>query len=159
MNPPFEAANPPVRLLAAFYELYPGHSPETITRAPGRDMWAAVVRTGDETYTLHVPDMGGKAHFSRRSALSRKTVLNRPLPNWARFPAGVAITLAEAGLDAPGFGFEAVIVGDEPHGPRYDYALGVVIAALWHDLLGLAYIEAGLTEFVEYARREYVEKS
>lgn len=154
-HPTFEATNPPVRLLAAFYELYPGRTPEVIARAPGRDMWAAALRTNDETYTVIVPDLGGKAHFSRRSAITRRTVLNRPLPHWARFPAGVVIALSDAGFDASGF--EAVLVGDEPQGPRYEYALGVTVAALWHDLLGLPYIEAGLVEFVEQARREYVE--
>lgn len=147
--------DPPLRLLASFYESFPGTSPTWILKAPGRDMWIAARPTEDTTYTLAAPDLDGRTTFNWRSAKSMRTVLNRPLPRWARYPAGVIATLGDSGIDVPGM--EIVLVGDETPGLRYEYALGMALAALSHEVNRLHYETSALIEVVDRAYREYVE--
>lgn len=113
----------------------------------------AVTNTTREV-CLQAPDLHSKVRFSWRSACTRRTVLRRPLPRWARYAAGVVVALREAGLDVPGA--SVVVVGDEVPGPRYDYALGVAVAALWHDMHQRPCDEHALSDIVEKVYREYV---
>ena len=146
--------DPPLRLLMAFHQTFDGASPEWILQAPGREMWvAATAATAD--YTIHAPDLEQRTTFSWRSARQKHTVLKRPLPKWARFPAGVIVPLTAKGMDAPGI--KAVFVGEES-GPRYDYAAGVAFAALWHHITDAHYTSSSLIDVVEAARRDYVDK-
>ncbi|MCS7070875.1 MAG: hypothetical protein NZM00_05170, partial [Anaerolinea sp.] len=135
MNPA-DGINPPIRLLARFQDVFPGHEPEILFRATGRDMWiAARLSDADDRFTLTCVEAGPAViTFTRLSARLRRTVPGRPLPRWARFPAGVTLKLAEAAVDARGI--EAVICGDEPPGPRYEYALCLAFAELWSELAG-----------------------
>jgi len=149
------ASNPPLRLLVAFQDAFPGLSPEWMVQIPGRDMWVAAVPHQRDQFTIVAPDLDANTTFSLRSAKARRTVLNRPLPDWARYPAGVTMMLAQAGLDSPGL--DAIIVGEEPAGPRYHYALGMAVAALLHDLHAKPYTAESLLTIVEMVRREYVE--
>ena len=147
--------NPPVRLLAGFHNAFPGQTPAFIVNVPGREMWVAAASTDWNDYTLHAPDLEGRTRFSLRSAKFKQTVLKRPLPRWAYFPAGVILALTADGLDVSGV--SAVIVGDETHGIRYEYALGMTVAALWHTILERPYNESDLTDIVERVRRDYVQ--
>jgi galactokinase len=152
---PLGGADPPVRLLVHFQQLFPEIAPDYILQAPGRDIWLAGIAAAGETYTIHAPDVEGRTEFTCRTAKAKRTVLNRPLPKWARYPAGVALALQQAGLSVPGVA--AVAVGEEPVGLRYDYALGMAFAALWHELLARPYTSDSLIELCEWVRREYVE--
>ena len=107
----------------------------------------------DERYTVYDVETETEATFSRQSAKSKRTVLNRPLPRWARYAAGVILLLD----DAPGV--DAVICGDEAAGVRYEHSLGVAFTALMWEMLGLSYDERALVDFTERVRREYVETS
>lgn len=147
--------NPPLRLLVAYQQLYPEQPPEHIVQAPGRDMWVAANIDDTDTFTIHVPDLDARTTFNWRSAKFKRTVLNRPLPSWARYPAGVIFTLCAMGLDVTGV--DAVLVGEEPPGPRYDYALGMAVAALWYTLHSRPYTAETLLEIIEQVRRQYVE--
>ena len=147
--------NPPVRLLAAFQDTYPDQTPERIVEAPGRDMWVAADLSGDHVFTLIAPDFKSHTSFTWQGAKTRRTVLNRPLPSWARYPAGVILTLGGDGLDTSGV--NAVFVGEEPSGPRYDYAVGMAMAALVHELNGTPYTAESLIEVVDRVRRDYIE--
>jgi hypothetical protein len=53
-------------------------------------------------------------------------------------------------------GVDVVVCGDEPAGPRYDFALGILFGALWSELNGQAVSEAELIELTDRVRREYV---
>jgi galactokinase len=147
--------NPPLRLLVAFQDAFPGLAPEWMVQVPGRDMWLAAVPHQRGEFTIVVPDLDASTTFNLRSAKARRTVLNRPLPDWARYPAGVTQILAQGGLDSTGL--DAIIVGEEPAGPRYHYALGMAVAALIHDLHAKPYTADSLMAVVEQVRREYVE--
>lgn len=147
--------DPPLRLLVAFHQTFPDVSPEWIAQAPGREMWVAAVPHQRNQFTVIVPDLEGETTFSLRSAKARRTVLNRPLPDWARFPAGVMVALSHNGLDSTGL--DAIIVGEEPAGPRYHYGLGMAVAALLHELHTRPYSAEDLIGMVEQVRREYVE--
>lgn len=147
--------NPPLRLLAAFQDVFPGATPDHIVQAPGREMWVAAVMRDHDEFTLHAPDAGsGRAVFNWRSAKLKRTILNRPLPRWARYPAGVIMTLCASGLDT--VGFDAVVAGEEPEGPRYDYGMGMAVAALLYTIHQKAYTADSLLEVVEQVRRDYI---
>jgi galactokinase len=144
-----------VRLLATFQGVYPARQPEYIVQSPGREMWVAASVQEATDFTIHLPDHGGRTSFSWRSAKFKRTLLNRPLPRWAHYPAGVIFTLCAEGLDTAGI--NAVVVGEEPSGPRYDYGLGMAFATLWYALHDLPYTHDSLQEIVERVRRTYIE--
>lgn len=146
---------PPLRLLLAFQQAFPSLTPEWIVQAEGRDMWAAAIRDSHDKFTIAVPDIEARTAFSFRSAKSKTTTLNRSLPHWARYPAGVLLALRDFEIDARGL--QVVIVGTEPPGPRYEHAVGIVIAALWHHIYQKPYTIDVLLELVERVRRDYVE--
>ncbi|MBN8639947.1 MAG: hypothetical protein J0M07_31835 [Anaerolineae bacterium] len=147
------SVDPPIRLLIHYQTLYPDQSPQWIVVPPGRVMWVAAKPGEDERYTVYDVETETEATFSRQSAKSKRTVLNRPLPRWARYAAGVILLLD----DAPGV--DAVICGDEAAGVRYEHSLGVAFTALMWEMLGLSYDERSLVDFTERVRREYVESS
>ncbi|MEZ4672487.1 MAG: hypothetical protein R3E39_31685 [Anaerolineae bacterium] len=151
-----QRGNPPVLLLAAFNDMFPDQVVEWLTCAPGRDMWVAAASSPSAEFTVYSPEQDGKVTFSLQSAKSKITVLRRPLPRWARYPAGVALILAQDGLDVTGLNI--VMMGNEPPGPRFDYGMGMTFAALWHDLHQLPYTADGLIEIVDRVRRDYVEE-
>ncbi|MDX1990878.1 MAG: hypothetical protein SF029_00715 [bacterium] len=155
---PTTVQDPPVRLLAAFQQVFPSAAPEHLIPVPGRELWVAALTNTSREFMLHVPDLNGKTCFNGRSAQRRQTVLRRPLPRWARYPAGVIVHLRGSDLEIanPEKGAAIVIVGDETVGPRYEHALGIAVAALWHELYGLSYDSKDLLEIVEKAHRDYV---
>jgi galactokinase len=155
LNTTFQTQDPPLRLLAAFQDAFPDQVMNWVFRAPGREMWLAAARADHEEFTIVAPDMEAvKTVFSLQSAKVKRTVFQRPLPPWARYPAGVTLLLAQNGLDL--IGLNMVVIGDEPPGPRYYYALGMTFAALWHDLLELPYTMDDLIVLVDRTRREYL---
>lgn len=152
-----DSGNPPVMLLAAFSEAFPNDVMQFLTRAPGREMWVAASYSGDEAVTVVAPEVDGRAMFNLQSAKSKQTVTRRPLPRWARYPAGVTLMLARDGLDL--IGLNMVVMGNEPPGPRFDYGSGMAFAALWHEIYQLDFTIDTLIDIVDRARREYVEDS
>lgn len=143
--------NPPLRLLASFAALLPDREP-LILQAPGRDLWAAAAFFPSGRCQLHALDLKARTAFTRQSALYHQTVLRRPLPRWARYAAGTVLALDH--LDVPGV--TLLICGDEPPGPRYEYGLGVLVAALWHTLADAPLDERAAIELVDRVGREYV---
>lgn len=152
---PRDELNPPVHLLAMFHDAYPALTLEHFIQAPGRDLWLGAALVSGDVYSVCAPDIGLRAAFTWRSAKTRQTVLQRPLPKAARYPAGVVIGLQQIGLAMPGV--SAVAVGAELPGPRYDYTLGMAFAALGYYLCGRDYLPEQLTDLVDRVRREYVE--
>lgn len=147
-----DAGDPPVRLLAAFFDNFPDQTPSSVLQAPERDMWGMAARRDSGRFTLVVPDLAGDVVMTLESARYGQTALNRPLPGWARFAAGVVVALADAGLVLPGADF--AVAGEEPAGPRYDYSLALVVAALVYELTSCPYSADQLAEVVERVRRD-----
>ena len=116
-------------------------------------MWAAARFNGTVDYAIHAVDLGAQTTFSYQSAKVKQTIRRRPLPGWARYIAGVGVMLND--LDMPGI--DAVVCGNEPPGPRYDFALGVVFAALWYEINARPCEPRDLYDIAEQVRREYIE--
>lgn len=148
--------NPPLRLLLAFEKTFPELSPQWILQSPGREMWVAARPGEPDRFTILAPDLEARVVFSLRSARTKTSILNRPLPRWGRYVAGV--TLALRGTQYLEMeGLQAVVVGTEPPGPRYEHAVGMAIAALWHQIDDRPCTSDSLLELVERIRRDYVE--
>jgi hypothetical protein len=148
--------DPPLRLLVAFQQRHADAMPDLVFNAPDRELWLAARYVPEPTtYTLVGLDDGMTAPvtFTLQSAKLRQTVLRRPLPRWARYPAGVLLATAE--FDLPSF--DAVICGDEPPGPRYEYGLGLLFAGLVFEYAGIPHVFADLTAMADGVRRTYVE--
>jgi len=148
--------NPPVRLLAAFQTAYPSLVPNQIVKAADREMWVAAVNAPLGHFTVHVADLDARTTFSYQSAKSKRTVTSRPLPSWARYVAGVILMSDDNQAEVSGL--TAVIAGNEPPGPRYEYALGIAFATLWYELHSTPYTITNLMELMDRIRREYVEQ-
>lgn len=146
--------DPPLRLLAAFFEHFPGQTPEHLLQAPERDMWGMATPRDGGRFTIVAPDLEDEVSVTVESARHGQTAVRRPLPAWAAFPAGILATLAQMGLSLPGG--DIAVVGEEPAGPRYTYALGLVVAALLYALAGQSYTAEELTGVIEQARRHSV---
>ncbi len=153
---PIQNANPPMRLLAKFTELFPKTTPVYLFQAGGREMWVAGILSDNDEYTIHSPDNNdGKAIFTWRSARNKRTVTNRPLSSWSRYAAGVVVMLANAGLSLRGM--QVVIVAEQATGPRYDYDMGMAVAALCYTIQEYPYRQEHLHELMDQVRREYMD--
>jgi galactokinase len=144
--------NPPVRLLATFADAFPNSTPTLVLPAPGRDLWIAAGLNATQRYAVRALELDAGAVFNRQSAKRGETILRRPLPRWARYASGVVLALDT--IDVPGV--DALICGDEPQGPRYEYALGVAFAALWHAIADIETTPRGLIEIVDRVQRDYI---
>lgn len=116
-------------------------------------MWVAACFNGSVTYNVHAVDVGAQTSFSYQSAKRKQTIRHRPLPRWVRYIAGVNVLLDV--LEMPGI--DAVVCGNEPPGPRYDHALGILFAALWYEVNDLYCDPRELLDIAERVRREYIE--
>lgn len=145
--------NPPLRLLTTMHETF-GTTPTHLLRVPKREMWVAAEPTDGHAYTLIAPDANGRTTFDRRAAKQKRTHHSRPLPHWARHMAGVIVVLGDDAIDVPAF--TAVVVGDEPSGPRYQHACGMAIAALSLELVGDEYDLARLLDIMERVQSHYL---
>lgn len=147
--------NPPLRLLAAAQEVLQV-TPDYLVAVPSREMWVAAILQTRHDYTLVVPDLDAQVTFDLRSAKRKQTTRNRPLPRWARHPAGALRLLSTTDLNLPGV--QVVIIGDEPHGPRYNYALGMAFAALFYHLNQADFDAKQLLTLMEQVQKDYLDK-
>jgi hypothetical protein len=133
------SGSPPVRLLTAFERLFPDQTPQILVQVPDREMWAAALYNGTAFCTAYSADASARTRFNSQSTRRHQTVFRRPLPRWARSIGGVT-----AMIEVPNMpGIDVVFCGDEPPGPRYDYALSMLFAALWYHVNGQPYNPAG----------------
>jgi hypothetical protein len=128
--------NPPVRLLFAFQNLY-DKSADQMIKVDQRDMWALADIAPIHDFTVHAPDLEAHTRFDLRSARDFRTTTQRPLPSWARSIAGVAWCMSQDGIPMVGGNF--VLMGDEPAGPRYEYAMGMAFASVWYAYYQMPY--------------------
>lgn len=152
--------------------------PEWVGRAPGRvnllgehvdyngglalpcaiDRFALVVarpRSDDRARVL-AADLDEECTFSLRDPSAATSLDGRPLPNWARYPAGVAWALGEGGIELTGI--DALLTSDVPVGAGLasSAAVEVAFAQVW---LALSDAEPSALEVAQICRRaenEYV---
>ncbi|MBN2148975.1 MAG: galactokinase [Anaerolineales bacterium] len=141
---------------AAFRERF-GCEPKVWTRAPGRvnllgehvdynegvvlpaaidrAVYLAATPLQDQRVELYALDLNKNVAFSLDQLKERIDVVGKTLPNWGRYPAGVAWALQGAGLQVSGL--KAVYTSDVPIGAGLSSsaAVEVAFAATWR-LLG-----------------------
>ncbi|MBI4769153.1 MAG: galactokinase [Chloroflexi bacterium] len=152
--------------------------PAFVVRAPGRvnllgehvdynDGWVLPVAVDRAAYlavgpcvsrlvSLSAPDMRGGVTFRTAELDSRVDVAGRPLPSWARYPAGVAWALQQGGL--PVSGMDAVLMADVPRGAGLSSsaAVEVAFAVAWQELGGWTLPPMELARACQRAEGEYV---
>lgn len=135
-----------------------GKEPERIVRAPGRvnllgehvdynngfvlpiaidrATWLAFSANSSNCHRLIAMDLEQEICFSNPSILFAEDCFGRPLPAWARYPAGVAWAAGEAGLDCPGM--DAVYGSEVPQGSGLSSSASVEMAFVlaWQSLAG-----------------------
>jgi hypothetical protein len=151
---PIAQTDTPLHLLAGFARFHPDSAPEQVLEVPGRALWAVVIARNDPCFHVASADIGLRTSFSYQTAKQRRTLLRRPLPNWARYTAGMLRYLRDTGMDFPGF--DVVLAGDEGSGARYEYALGQGFGMVCYTLAGVECSEAKLRDAADHVRREYV---
>jgi hypothetical protein len=156
-NPAERWVSPPVHLLTGFARVCPDQHPAWLMHAPGREMWIAA-RPADEIegYTIYSVNHDATARFDWRSAKYYKSRVQRPLPAWSRYAAGVILALGASPLDVPGLR-AAVYYESVVSGPRHDHALGLVIAALWYAIHNTPVEQDTLMDLLDRVRRTYIE--
>lgn len=145
-----EPIDPPVHLLAAFQSAF-DDAAQIVVCAPDRDLWAAARVLDVPAWTLVIPNEKARVTFTYQSAKRKRSVLQRPLPKWARYAGGVC-RLIEA---APP-GMDVVLVGKETPGPRRDHAVGLAFAALIREACAAAWSDAELIDLLDQVRRTYI---
>lgn len=152
--PILSAGDPPLRLLIGYQNQFSGGEPDILFCAPGRDLWLAGHLNGTPRFMLTALDINPDqpVNFTLQSARQMQTTTQRPLPRWARYPAACLRVLSNF---AP-MGMDALICGDEPAGPRYEYALILLFAALTYTLSDTPYTPALLNDIADAAMREYL---
>jgi galactokinase len=112
--------------------------------------------TDDGIISLYAADLGKSATF-RLDQLDAKTDLaGEPLPNWAKYPAGVAWALQRSGLRVQGL--QAVYSSDVPIGSGLSSSAAVemAFAVLWQTLGGWALNQVALAKQGQIAENQYV---
>jgi len=122
---------PPPELLDAFSAAFPGHTPDVITRAPGRinllgghvdiqdglvlniaidrGIWVAATHNMENMLRLHAINLNETVTLPLADLDRYAGANGHELPRWARYPAGVAWALAQLGV--PISGLDAVFLG------------------------------------------------
>lgn len=163
---------PPAQLRDAFRAVF-GGEPDFTVRAPGRaDLlgshtdynqgwvlplainraaWLAVRVAPDEMATVHALDLGKQISFSLK-----ELHIDHSLPRWARYPAGVAWSLQQAGIETPGI--QAVLHSDVPVGAGVSSSAAVEVAygLAWMRLAGVEVERMALAQVCQRAENEFV---
>lgn len=171
-------ARPPVSLLNRFEEAFHDR-PSFIVRAPGRVdligahtdynegwvlpaainryVWLAVKELPSALVALRALDFGGEEAVFRLTDLEDAQALDgQPLPQWARYAAGVAWSLQEAGLATPGT--QIAIASDVPIGVGLasSAAVEAAYAVAWAHITGWEVDRMELALLCQRAENEYV---
>lgn len=167
----------PETLTALFRQKF-GQPPAFLARAPGRVnllgehvdyndgfvLPAAIDRatyvafrpSPNEHTVLWAADFGQQAVFSPRTLESKTQPDGSPLPDWARYPAGVMWALHEAGLETPAL--QAVFGSNVPRGSGLSSSASVEMAfgVAWQQLGGWRLPPMELAKLGQRAENRYV---
>lgn len=164
--------------LASSFEEYFKKKPTIEARAPGRVnllgehvdynlgvvLPAAIDRVvslaaapkSDSTVTLRALDLGKQVTFRLEELEQKCDSFGQPLPGWARYPAGVAWALKQAGM--PIIGMQAIYSSNIPIGAGLSSsaAVEVAFAVTWQVLSGWKMDKLSLAKLCQRAENEYV---
>ncbi len=169
--------NLPNTLPAVFQQKF-GRPPAFVARAPGRVnllgehvdyndgfvLPAAIDRAtyiafspaDSERTTLWAADFDKAAVFSSQTLAAQTQPDGSPLPDWARYPAGMMWALGEAGLETPAM--DAVFASDVPRGSGLSSSASVEMAfgVAWQQLGGWELAPMELAKLGQRAENQYV---
>lgn len=91
-----------------------------------RAVYIAAAPNQSDTINVKALDLKSQASFRIDQVESKQDLDGRPLPPWARYPAGVVWALREAGLRVPGI--DAVYASDVPIGAGLSSSAAVEVA-------------------------------
>jgi len=155
-----------------------GSLPELVARAPGRvnllgehvdynggpvlpaaidrAVTLAARRNEGDVVRLHALDLGEEVQFDLADLDAKVDLEGKALPGWARYPAGVARSLAQEGLRVTGL--EGVFTSDVPIGAGLSSsaALEIAFAVAWEQLGGWEVNRMTLARLCQRAENEYV---
>jgi galactokinase len=121
-----------------------------------RRTWVAAARCPSDLATVQAVDLRRQVTFRLTELESRNDVHGQPLPDWARYPAGVAWALQQAG--ASPVGIDAVVTSDVPIGAGLSSsaAFEVALALAWMGLSGIEIDRSTLARLCQRAENDYV---
>lgn len=155
-----------------------GRSPAFVARAPGRvnllgehvdyndgfvlpaaidrATWIAFRPSDSDQTTLWAADFDHRAVFSPATLADKTQPDGSPLPDWARYPAGMMWVLREAGLETPAM--DAVFASDVPRGSGLSSSASVEMAfgVAWQHLGGWTLAPMELAKLGQRAENRYV---
>lgn len=153
-------------------------NPQAVTTAPGRvnllgehvdyndgvvlpvaiDRYVELLASAspDNVISLQALDLGQSVSFTVKSLETRQDMQGNPLPSWAKYPAGVAWALREAGLKVTGL--RAVYSSSIPIGAGLSSsaAVQVAFAATWRALGGWQLDNLRLAQLCQRAENNYI---
>ncbi len=169
--------NLPDNLSAIFQQKF-GRLPAYVARAPGRvnllgehvdynDGFVLPAAIDRATYiafgpadsgqtTLWAADFDAGARFAPQTLPAKTQPDGSPLPDWARYPAGMMWALREAGLETPAM--DAVFASDVPRGSGLSSSASVEMAfgVAWQQLGGWSLAPMELAKLGQRAENQYV---
>jgi galactokinase len=105
---------------------------------------------------LYAPDIGEEVVFSLDNLETRQDNAGNPLPNWARYPAGVAWAIQQSGRQVAGL--QAIYTSDIPIGAGLSSSAAVemAFAVAWQGIGGWSAIPMTLARLCQKAENQYV---
>ncbi|MFZ6031579.1 MAG: galactokinase [Chloroflexota bacterium] len=121
-----------------------------------RSVEIAAAPSGGDTVTLHALDLGESVAFALRDLDSGLDTTGKPLPAWARYPAGVAWVLQQEGLAVKGL--LAAFTSSVPIGSGLSSSAAVEVgfAVTWRLLGGWQADAMRIAQLCQRAENRYV---
>src|SRR5258706_10352341 len=121
-----------------------------------RATWIAFSAGSSEQTTLVAADLAEEASFAPETLSAKTSTDGTPLPEWARYPAGVMWALNEAKLPTPAI--HAVFRSDVPRGAGLSSsaALELAFGVAWQKLGGWTIPAMELARLGQRAENQYV---
>ncbi|GAB4495842.1 MAG: galactokinase [Anaerolineales bacterium] len=116
----------------------------------------AAAPTDGDTVTIHALDLNRQTQFDLHTLSEKRDLQGNPLPDWARYPAGVAWALQQAGFSVRGM--KAMFTSNVPMGAGLSSSAAVELAfaVTWQALGGWDASALQLAQISQRAENGYV---